>query len=241
MIATCPSCGTRYTLSDTAVSSGRNVRCGRCKTVWREEPPNAEAEEIFTPFTVPQTDSFDESGPEADAFGEAPLDDIEPTPKVVAAARLVSSPPVAPPWHRSPVAVWSIAAGLLVAFVVILIVGRDRIAGRWPATASLYQTLALDIGPLGAGLQFQKVTNTVQSRGGKSVLIVKGEVINLSRITRRLTHVHIRLLDAHNLMLVSWSVAPRRAELRQGDLLPFEAVLPAPAPTAVSTEVTFTP
>jgi predicted Zn finger-like uncharacterized protein len=44
MLIVCPSCGTSYDVEPQTVSpNGRQVRCARCRTVWRAEPSHAVA------------------------------------------------------------------------------------------------------------------------------------------------------------------------------------------------------
>jgi predicted Zn finger-like uncharacterized protein len=55
MLIVCPSCGTSYELTPSALGAGRTVRCARCKTVWRAapvEPVPALAEAGAEPFAA---------------------------------------------------------------------------------------------------------------------------------------------------------------------------------------------
>jgi len=51
MILSCPSCATRYLVDDAQIgSTGRTVRCAKCRHSWHQDPP----EEIFEEVAVVQ-------------------------------------------------------------------------------------------------------------------------------------------------------------------------------------------
>lgn len=121
----------------------------------------------------------------------------------------------------------------------MLVVGADRVAGRWPGTLALYRSIGLVPGPAGAGLAFQNVSATAEDANGKALLVVRGEVTNMSTVARPLRPLHIRLMDAADRQIISWSVAPHRALLGRGETIPFQAVVPQPQSPAKTAMVTF--
>jgi predicted Zn finger-like uncharacterized protein len=66
MLIVCPSCATSYDVELTSLSAdGRQVRCSRCRTVWRAEPSRADKLLLAAEALAPGT------GDELDVAGEA--------------------------------------------------------------------------------------------------------------------------------------------------------------------------
>ena len=122
MLIVCPSCATSYDVEAASLQpDGRQVRCVRCRTVWRAQPTRAErlmaAAEAIAPVpqlaeaaAAPVTEEFAAvDAPMADA--EMPADAADaPAPEPAAAEAetvAVEAPPLAPVDldHGGPVAV----------------------------------------------------------------------------------------------------------------------------------------
>ncbi|MGI9434002.1 MAG: hypothetical protein ACR2Q4_04090 [Geminicoccaceae bacterium] len=79
--------------------------------------------------------------------------------------------------------------------LVSVIIGRNGIVDRFPATAAIYQSLGLSV-DTERGLEFADVTSDWQVEGGASVLVVEGEIVNLSQDNQVIPPVRIAILDA---------------------------------------------
>jgi hypothetical protein len=160
-------------------AKGRKVKCASCDHRWIARPP------IDAPQPVEEDD------------------DVELAPPTRSAVRVkAAAAPAAPVSRtRSPAATSRRPAmGLALAgmFVLLLLVGavivRNQIIASFPATAAIYQRLGLPV-EMELGLEFNGVTSGWQVEGGASVLVVEGEIVNLSEDSRVIPPVRIAILD----------------------------------------------
>jgi Protein of unknown function (DUF3426) len=135
-----------------------------------------------------------------------------------------------------------LAAWLLAALVVLLLAaalaGRNEIAARLPAAAPLYQRLGLPI-ELPLGLEFRGLSSLQRLDEGRNVLVVSGEIANISGQQRVLPSIRVALIDADREELDFGLFDPPQPELGPGGRARFEVELGEPPPGAGSFTVSF--
>ncbi len=216
MILTCPACSTRFAVDDGALgTAGRRVRCGKCQHVWHQDPPIVEEEPFPTLFGQVAPD---------EAPPPTTIDDTE-------------EPPVRRPRPRAPEpepersrAGYAWAALVL---VLALVIGggwafRDDLVKAWPSARRLYDLAGIPVEPLGAGLELRQVTWKRDQQGGVPVLLVEGDVANVSHEVRTVPRIRGALVgDGKEVQ--HWEFAPSQAKLLPGETVHFHTELKNPA------------
>ncbi len=211
MILTCPQCSTRYHVDPASVgATGRTVRCANCGHRWLAQPP-ADAPKVIelTPVTA------------------------EATPRMSPVAAL----------DKVPGAGSASLVGWLVGVLVVLIVasaviGRNEIVAGFPASAPIYQKLGLPLTER-LGLQFEGVTSKRIEEGGVAVLVVEGDIINVSEHDRPVPPIRVTLLDGGGRRLQQELFKAKEIRLGAGAKTSFSGRLVNPAEQARNFSVTF--
>ncbi len=219
MIVSCPTCSTRYTLSDASLGAeGRKVRCAKCGHVWWQRP---EAGSVF-------------GGDMADAPTEIrPSRPLKGTRKDKTAPR---TPRFTRPDKSTLVGFGVLALGL-VAVGAGGFFARDALVRAWPPLALLYESAGLMVEPPGAGLHLQNVRSEQKTEGGATVLIVEGQIVNGADTPRPVPALRAISLDAGHKPLQNWTIAPPVEQLAPGETASFRHSQPDPGAVA---EVTLT-
>ncbi len=218
MILTCPECSTRFAVDDAALRpKGRRVRCGNCKHVWHQAPPEIEEDEPFPAL-----------------FGAADRDEAPPA---ATAEERADEPPVrrtrsAPPPEPEPNRAATLAWGALV-LVIALIVGggwvlRDDVVQAWPGARRIYNLAGVPVKPAGAGLELREVSWKRDQVDGVPVLLVEGDVANVSHQVRAVPKIRGTLIGGGK-PVQQWEFAPSQAKLLPGETVHFRTELRNPA------------
>ncbi|HKR18799.1 MAG TPA: DUF3426 domain-containing protein [Stellaceae bacterium] len=216
MIVICPTCSTRYLVETQRVGAqGRMVRCGSCAHTWYQAPPENMAPRVELAVPVP-----------------------EPMAGTVERGGL----PAIPRKRRR----WGSVVTLLVLLLVLAGVGwgaifmRERVMALVPQTAKIYSLLSLAPGQpqFGAGLEVRDVTPRRTNDNDQSVLVIDGEIVNLSSSPRRVPPLKATLRDANDQPLTSWTFSAGVSTLASGASTPFHTTYTQPVAEAAGVIVT---
>ena len=210
----CPSCDAVYDLpADAMGPDGRKVRCAACKTLWlaRIDAPAPTPEVAI----LPQVES-------------APLQQAKPWYDRVGSAERA---------RRRP-------TGQRVAIALALVVGlggaivlRKPIVAAVPETGVAYAALGLPVNL--RGLDLRAVQSSVTSEGGTEMLVVEGEIVNLTTGKKALPRLHFSVRDPRGLTLYTWTAQADARDLMPGQSLPFRRRLASPPGEGQSVLVRF--
>lgn len=161
---------------------------------------------------------------------------VEPPPEMPATAEIEVTE--ARPARRRP-SLTAILAGLLVALLLAaLIAGRDQIATRVPAMISLYERLGLSL-EVPLGIEFRGLASERRVDEGEPVLVVMGEISNISTQRRVVPQIRVAVLDAQRRELKHGLFDPPELALAPGGVARFEVAMAAPPDGASDVEVSF--
>jgi predicted Zn finger-like uncharacterized protein len=252
MLIVCPSCASEYMIDPGRLGAeGRVVRCAGCKETWfvapeTEEPeaaapiddnPDVPTPDVSTP-DVPATEEdagapepFSSAPPEPAQDQEYPASQAEDRLRAVARAAKSRSGPA----RRVAAGPLLCLAGLIIAGSVLW--GRTHVVRAFPATASLYAGVGLPVNL--RGLEFRAVRSELVAEGTDTLLVVEGEIANISGRDAPVPPIEIGLRGAEGQMLYTWTNTPPRPTLTASDTAPFRARLAAPPAEARQVLVRF--
>jgi predicted Zn finger-like uncharacterized protein len=211
MILTCPQCSTRYHVDPASVgTTGRMVRCAHCSHRWLAKPP-ADAPKVIelTPVTA------------------------EATPRMWP----VAAPDKVPSAGSASLVGWLVGV-LIVLIVASAVIGRNEIVAGFPASAPIYQKLGLPVTER-LGLQFEGVTSKRIDERGVAVLVVEGDIVNVSEQDRSVPSIRVTLLDGGGRELQQELFKAKEIRLGAGAKTSFSGRLVNPAEQARNFSVTF--
>ena len=109
----------------------------------------------------------------------------------------------------------------------------------WPPSARLYEAVGIPVPVPGAGLALRDVASERKVDGGTAVLVVTGEIANMSTEMRNVPPLRAALRDAGRHELQSWMFPPETAKLLPGETVHFKTELANPSAEAVDLTITF--
>ncbi|MGI9509168.1 MAG: zinc-ribbon domain-containing protein [Geminicoccaceae bacterium] len=220
MILTCPNCSSRYHVDAAAFQhKARKVRCASCGHRWKAQPPVDE----------PQPADLELAAP-----AETPKEQVRAAAAATAVRRRGGEPAKT---SSSPVG-WMLGVGVVVLLLVSAVIGRNGIVGKFPAAAAVYQSVGLTVDQ-DFGLEFKDVTLDWQREGGAFVLVVEGEIVNLSEANQVIPPVRMAILDSEGRELQHEVFEIGEGELSAGNRVNFSGRLVDPIEQGENFRLTF--
>ena len=168
---------------------------------------------------------------------EPPAEEPEPAPIVDTPRRRVTPNKVRRASSKATVGAW-LALLFLVLMVSSFVVARNEMVATFPSTAGLYQTLGLPI-KVELGLELRNLETERVDREGSSILVVRGEVLNISGADRDVPEIKITLLDEAGNELVKDTFPTPQDNIPDGGSTSFLAEVADPPEEAANFSVTF--
>lgn len=240
MILTCPQCATRYQIEDGKFpAGGRNVRCAKCAHQWFQEPPAPEPEvgvtaagdEITPPPLPPPASAL--AQPSADALVRS----VATSPARIVAPEAAAAPAKQRGERSAAAAGWIGLAAILFLIVWGGVRYRDTIAGVWPQTSSLYAMLGMPVNA--RGLAFTGVNYRRDTEEGQQVLMVNGNVVNVTSRELAVPEIAVVLTDNDKRQLDRWVFSAGVTRLKPGQKIAFATRRTNPPEDARHLEMTF--
>lgn len=189
-----------------------------------EEDDGTAFDDLEEPDPIPEVFTADETGDDEDTEYDDDYDDDDEDESSGSMLKII-------------IAV--VVLVLLLSSVGAVIFLRDTIIQTFPSAEGLYSMVGLEDDSLGGGLSINDVKSTRESIGGKDVLVVRGDVVNVSERPRSVPMLELRLSDTEGQVVQSAKSAPLKNELIAGDKISFEIQLENPSALARRLEVTF--
>jgi hypothetical protein len=108
------------------------------------------------------------------------------------------------------------------------VLAREPIVDGWPPAAKLFDAIGLHVEVPGAGLQLRNVTSDRRQVGGLTILVLEGEIVNLSKVPREVPMLRGGLRDANRLELQHWLFSTGNQKLTPQEAIKFRAEYPDP-------------
>jgi predicted Zn finger-like uncharacterized protein len=238
MIIICPACETRYYAGETVVGNrARKVRCAKCAHEWMLEPEipaEAEAEAEVAPPARREpsaarapvariVDPAAEEEPRLTATDAAGGDIYLPRRARGGLDRLASI---------------ALAVMLLVLAAAAAYQYRTQIVRFVPPLGGLYAKIGLPVNA--RGLEIRKPEWRIETRNGRPVLVVTGEIANVAKHPVAVPRLSLLLRDDKGHELYRWSAAIDDVKsVKPGATAPFTTTLESPPAEAHDIEIRF--
>ncbi len=205
------------------------VRCAKCGHQWKQTPSEDLAEDVAEDAA---TDSME------DAAEDTAPPPLEAGPRAIPTG---SDLPAFPrkPTRRSAAVGWVALAAVVIAVLGGGTIARDEIVAFWPPAAQLYELAGLEVTSVPFGLELRNVKQSRRTEEGVPVLIIEGEVKNISKYTYEVPKLRAALRDAEQDEIKNWTFSAVQTRLLPGESAPFVTRVKDPPPKAAGVAITF--
>jgi predicted Zn finger-like uncharacterized protein len=189
---------------------------------------------IDAPSIIPDENAITVAEPEAEIIvdSEAFIADEE-----AALRPRVSRRPAKPKRPRDRLFALSAATGVLALVVFCGFVARTTLVRAMPDLAGFYAAVGLGVNL--RGLEFRSVRTAQANQDGVPVLVVEGEIANVTSQTMEIPKLRLAVLGKEGRELYAWTSQLPRSSLKEGEQIPFKSRLAAPPAEAQQVFVRF--
>ncbi|MDB5561334.1 MAG: hypothetical protein JWN11_752 [Hyphomicrobiales bacterium] len=128
----------------------------------------------------------------------------------------------------------------VIGLVLLLVAGfgfRTQIVLQFPGLAGLYDAVGLGVNVI--GLEFHDIRTVQALRNGAEAIEVTGTIRSVSDNTVDVPAVIVTLLSASGAPIYQWSVTPKAADLKPGEVIALDTEVSAPPAGAARVRLTF--
>ncbi len=198
------------------------VKCAKCGHKWREFPPEDAPitldEPVVEETPKPEPKEDVASAPEAGMSIEEMTKATKPRPR-----------PKKPERKKRNWLGWLIFLLILGGLGAGAYYGRNFVVQVLPGTASLYQSLKLDVKTTNQlGLEIRNVQNKSVEENGIIRLTVTGEIVNITGEERPIPRIAIQLVDSKNQHVYSWQAKPKAETVGPWEKVEFSSSMNQP-------------
>ncbi len=123
------------------------------------------------------------------------------------------------------------------AILATLLFGREHVVRTVPDSASLYESIGLPVNL--RGVEFRDVKGANEIVDGVVVLVVEGQLVNITAKAVDLPRLRLAVRDAGGKEIYTWTATPPTPRLEPGGSAAFRSRLASPPPDGTSVEVRF--
>lgn len=189
------------------------VRCAKCGHQWMQDPPEDLPKQV-DPISLDRGERYI-PGVNLPGFPRSPS-------------------------RRNSLTGWAALVLIVVAVAGTGVVAREAITAAWPPAARLYEAIGFPVEALGAGLELRNVTSERKFENGMPVLIIKGEITNVSNRMRDVPQMRGALRNADQRVIQQWTFNAAQSRLLPGETAQFVTQVKNPPPKASGLTLTFT-
>lgn len=125
----------------------------------------------------------------------------------------------------------------MAALVAALFIWRADLVRLLPQTATFYKVFGFDVNL--RGLAFKDIKLSNETVDGKSVLVIEGNIVGISRKAVELPRMRFVVRDARGTEIYAWNAVLEQAGLNPGDAAWFKSRLAAPPPEGATLDIRF--